>query len=98
MERKSIWYEEMKETHNEEFIGVFDNLRNNDWIKSTDCPLTNRELKVVEKKLKKGEVFQSNGTFGTKSVFYFDKDISKFVGFLHHPKKWGAMDIRYLSV
>ena len=87
----SMFYEDMKETHNEEFIGAFDNLRNNDWMKATGCPLSNRVLKVVEKKVKKGEVFQSNGTFGTKSVFYFDNDISKFVGFIHRPKKWGAV-------
>jgi len=89
----SIFYDEMKETHDEEYIGAFDNLRNNDWITATGCPFSNKLLKVVEKKVKKGEIFRSGGTLGTKSVFYFDKETSKFVGFIHRPKMLGKTGV-----
>ena len=95
---KSVWYEKMKETHDEEYIGAFDNLRNNDWITATGCPLSNKQLKIVETDVKKGQVFRSNGTFGTQSVFCFDENISKFVGYIFRPKMLGetGMKMEYL--
>ena len=93
---ESQWYEELKETHHEEFIGSFDSLRNNPWIEGTGCPLSNQELKVVEKKVKKGEIFRSGGTLGNNSVFYFDTKMSKFVGFIHRPKTLGDLTVTYV--
>ena len=80
---KSIYYDDLKNDYVETFIGSFNNLRNNHWIESLNCTLSNKSLKVIEKKVKKGEIFQSVGTLGTKSVFYFDKKLGKFVGFSH---------------
>ena len=84
----SIFYEGMKETHDEKYIGAFDNLRNNDWITGYGCPFSNKQLKEVEKKVKKSGAFMSHGTFGTKSIFYFDKKTSKFVVSLIVQRCW----------
>jgi hypothetical protein len=93
--KHSIWYDEMKETHDEEYLGAFDNLRNNDWISGTGCSLSNKELKLIEKECMKDEmVFHSNGTLGTQRIFYFDKEKSKFVGFLHRPRMLGNTNVK----
>ena len=84
---KSKMFVEMKDTHTETFLGSFKTLRNNAWIMQTGCPLNNKQLKIVEKGCKKkGKIFQSIGTFGTKSLFYFDQKLGEFVGFGHTPK------------
>ena len=83
---KSIFYDGISETHNETFCGAFDNLRNNDWMKKIGCPFNNKQLKKIEKNLKKGAIFSSNGTFGSRSVFYWDNEMKKFVLFVHRPK------------
>ena len=83
---KSIYYDDLKNDYVETFIGSFNNLRNNHWIETLNCTLSNKSLKVIEKKVKKGEIFQSVGTLSSKSVFYFDKKLGKFLGFSHIPK------------
>ena len=84
----SMIYEETKETHDEIFTGAFDTLRihHDLWVKAIGNPLSNKELKVTEKELKKGGAYCICGNSGSVVTFYFDKKTSKFVGFIHRPK------------
>ena len=85
---KSIFHNELSQTHHETFGGSFDNLRDNWWLKERGCPLSQKELRMVEQNLKETNgVFQSNGTFGTKSVFQWDSETNKFLLFIHTPKR-----------
>ena len=51
-------------------------------------PFTNQDLKRIERKLKNKEVFGSEGTFGTRSLFYWDKKVNKFLGFQYLVKDY----------
>ena len=95
---KSFQYNKIKEEgiYEEVFIGAFDGLRNNSYIKErgtmseqTGLPFTNQDLKRIERNLKnKGHFFHSEGTFGTRSLFYWDKKMNKFLGFQYLVKDY----------
>ena len=83
---KSIFYEDFKNHFDENFMGMHKTIRDfNKWLKETNCPFSNGQLKKLEKKMKIDPtiVLDSNGTFGNKSVIYFDEKRNRFVGFTH---------------
>lgn len=89
---KSMFYEDMKDNYIESFLGAFNTLKHDEvgyWFKKTNFPkMSDEQLENLEMTLKSNEdqILQSVGTFGTKSVFYFDKKLGQFVGFCHSKK------------
>lgn len=89
---KSMFYEDMKDNYKETFLGASKTLKHKKfkyWFIKTNLPkMSDEQLESLEMTLKSNEdqILQSVGTFGTKSVFYFDKKLGQFVGFCHSKK------------
>ena len=94
---KSKFYEAISDEYYEYFLGEYKTLRGNSWLKETGCPFSNKELKVVESKLRSGKIFELPGAVGAKSIFYYDENSQKYLLFIHRPKFLCKMKIKYIN-
>ena len=87
--KNSVLISELPDGFVEHYHGATTTIRNHPWLKQTGCPLNNKQLKFIEKELKKNSPlkdtgrFESRGSFGTRTFFYWEKSLRKFVLFSH---------------